>query len=165
MAKKPQYPLEDVLKVKRKRVEDAEKALRLRREELVVEQEKLKVVEQARDVVKNHLADKLKQFRSEMDHGTNTHKITQMKDYMKVVQEKLVIEEKKVKEQKDRVKLAEKKVEEAKIDLTNKQKEVDKLKEHRENWLAGAHKEMEVEEARDQDELGNIIFSLQRRKE
>lgn len=165
MAKEPIYPLSDVLKVKIRRVEDAEKALQLRRRELLQEQEKLKERERERDVVKDHLNDKLKQFRDELDHGTNTHKITQMKNYMKVVQEKLAIEEKKVKEQKDRVKLAEKKVEEAKIDLSNKQREVDKLNEHKKEWLVGAHKEMEVIDAREHDELGNIIYTLQKRKE
>lgn len=164
MAKKPVYPLEDVLKVKIKRVEDAEKALNQRRLELAQEQERLKEREKERDAVKKHMQDKLTQFRQELDSGTNTAKITQMKDYMKVVQEKLAAEEKKVKDQKDKVKQAEKKVEEAKADLNHKQKEVDKFKEHKVNWNVAMNKELEVFEAKEQDELGNIIFTLQQKK-
>jgi flagellar biosynthesis chaperone FliJ len=162
--KKPQYPLEDVLKVKIKRVEDAEKALNQRRIELVQEQERLKEREKERDAVLKHMNDKVKQLRDELDGGTTSPKVQMMKDYMKVVKEKLVLEEKKVKDQKDKVKAAEKKVEEAKNELLLKQKEVDKFKEHKSNWLQGAYKELEVLEARDHDELGNIIYTLHHRK-
>lgn len=165
MAKKNAYPLEDVLKVKMKRVEDAERNLRQRKLELAQEEERLKEREKERDAVQKHMTDKVNQFRRELDAGTNTAKITQMKDYMKVVREKLMIEEKKVKDQKDRVKGAEKRVEEAKLDLLQKQKEVDKLKEHKENWLKGVAKELEVFEAKEHDELGNIVYTLQQRKD
>lgn len=163
MAKKPGYPLEDVLKVKIKRVEDAEKALAQRRVELAQEKERLKEREKERDAVKKHMNDKMTQFRLELDSGTNTAKITQMKDYMKVVKERLVAEEKKVDDQKEKVKQAEKRVEDAKAELAIKVKEVDKLKEHKVNWTKGINKEMEEMEAKEQDELGNIVFSLQRR--
>ena len=163
--KKQIYPLEDVLKVKMKRIEDAERVLRQRKLELVQEQERLKEREKERDAVQKHMTDKVNQFRREIDGGTNSAKITQMRDYMKLVKEKLVIEEKKVKDQQEKVKAAEKKVEEAKLDLLQKQKEVDKLKEHRVNWLKGMQKETELFEATEQDELGNIIHTLQRRKE
>lgn len=162
--KKPAYPLEDVLKVKIKRVEEAEKVLKQRQTELAQEQERLKEREREKEVVQKHMNDKLAQFRRELDSGTNTGKITQMKDYMKVVKEKLAIEEKKVRDQKEKVKQAEKKVEEARIDLNLKRKDVDKLQEHKLNWTKGIHKELEVFEAKEQDELGNIIFTLQQRK-
>ena len=164
MAKKPVYPLEDVLKVKIKRVEDAERALAQRRLELEQEKERLKEREQERDKVQNHMNDKLAQFRRELDSGTNTAKIVQMKDYMKVVKERLVAEEKKVADQKEKVKVAEKRVEDAKAELVLKQKEVDKLKEHRENWMKGMEKELEQVEAKEHDELGNIVYVLQQKK-
>ncbi|MDB2613776.1 type III secretion T3S chaperone [Chlamydiales bacterium] len=159
------YPLEDVLKIKKKRVEDAERALREREAELEKENERLREREAERDKVKQHLADKLRQFRFELDSGlTTSPKIQQMKDYMKLVEEQLVKEEQKVKIQQKAVQEAERKVEEAKAFLAEKKREVDKLEEHKLNWLKGVKKELELEEAKEQDELGNIIYSLQRRK-
>jgi hypothetical protein len=164
-AKKIVYPLEDVLKVKERRVEEAEKQLRLRQQELDKEIAKLKEREKERDLVKTHYQDKLTQIRGELDRGTTSPKIRQMKDYLKVVKDKLVIEEKKVKDQEALVAIAKKNVEAAKRELDLKRKEVDKLKEHKTDWLKGIKREIELEEAKDQDELGNISYSLNQRKE
>jgi flagellar biosynthesis chaperone FliJ len=158
------YPLKQVIEVKQRRVDDQEKVVQERRETLKKEQEKLAQREAERDKAKNHYQSKLNQLRDELDHGTTTDKIQQMKAYLKVAKEKVKIEEKKVKEQKDQVDLAEKALQVALNDLRIKRQEVDKLHTHKKDWEKEMRKELEIIEGREQDELGSIIFSSNQRK-
>lgn len=158
------YPLKQVIEVKQKRVEDAEKVVSEKKIALEKEQEKLTQREAERDKVKNHKADKLKQLRDIMDEGTTSPKIQQMKVYLKVVDEKLKIEEKKVKDQQEQVNIATKNLEQAREELKRKRQEVDKLLSHKKDWEKEMRKEQEIIEGREQDELGSIIFTSQQAK-
>ena len=152
------YPLEQVIDVKKKRVEDAEKALAAERKHLEAEEKKLKERETERDKALQHNQDKINQLRKTLDGGTNTHEVQQMKRYIDVTKEKLEIEERKVEDQKEQVKAAEKKVEQAKLHLKKKKQEVDKLEEHKIIWFKEKKREIELEEIKEQDELGNAMF-------
>lgn len=158
------YPLKQVLEVKQKRVEDAEKVVIEKKLALEKEQEKLAQREAERDKVKTHMHDKLTQLRQMMDEGTTSPKIQQAKAYIKVVQEKLVAEEKKVKDQQEQVTAAEKNLDLAREELKRKRQEVDKLRTHQKDWEKEMQKELDVIEGREQDELGNIIFSTRHRR-
>lgn len=158
------YPLKQVIEVKQKRVDDAEKVVREKQQILTQEQKKLAEKEAERDKVKDHKQEKLKQLRDTLDEGTTTTKIQQMKVYLKVVDEKLKVEEKKVHDQKEQVKIAEKNLEQAKLDLQKKRQEVDKLFMHKKDWDAEKQKELAVIEGREQDELGAIIHTAHHRK-
>lgn len=157
------YPLKQVLEVKQRRAEDAEKVVKEKQLALNKELEKLAEREAERDKVKSHRKDKLQQLRDEMDHGTTTTKIQQMKVYLKLVDEKLKVEEKKVKDQQEQVKVAENNLEQAKIELQRKRQEVDKLLMHKKDWEKEKRKELEVIESREQDELGSIIHTMHQR--
>lgn len=159
MAEDIVYPLKQVLEVKQRRVEDAEKVVKDKQLALIKEQQILEQKEKDRDKVKAHHDDKLKQMRQTMDEGTTSPKIQQMKAYLKVVKDRVVVEEKKVKDQKQQVETAEKNLEEAKRVLKIKRQEVDKLESHRIDWTKEMRKELEVIEAREQDELGSIIYT------
>lgn len=158
------YPLKEILEVKHRRVENAEKVVKEKRVLLEQEQEKLKQREAERDKVLNHYNDKLEQLRQELSHLTTSPTIQQMKVYIKLVKEKLKVEEKKVADQKEQVDLAEKNLELAKKDLALKRQEVDKLLTHRKDWELEMRKEYEIIEGREQDDLGNIIFLTNSRK-
>jgi flagellar biosynthesis chaperone FliJ len=158
------YPLKQVLEVKQRRVEDAEKVVSEKKLTLEKELEKLAQREADRDKVKTHMKDKLTQLRGMMDEGTTSPKIQQAKAYLKVVQGKLIVEEKKVKEQQDQVTLAEKNLELAREELRRKRQEVDKLHTHQKDWEKEMQKERDVIEGREQDELGNIIFTSRNRR-
>ena len=160
------YPLLQVLEVKRRRVEDQEKVVQEKRLALEQEQQKLKEREAERDKVKQHAAVKLKQLRDELDHGTTTPTVMQMKAYLKVAQEKVKVEEKKVKEQRDQVEIAEKALVEARELLSMRRLEVDKLVTHQEDWEMEMRKERDIAEGREQDELGSVIHTtnVNRRK-
>lgn len=158
------YPLKQVIEVKQRRVEDAEKVVKEKQLALTKEQQKLADREAERDIVKKHKQEKLQQLRETMDQGTTSPKIQQMKVYLKLVEEKLKVEEKKVKDQKEQVAIAEKNLEQARLDLQRKRQEVDKLLTHQKDWEKQMQKEMDIIEGREQDELGSIIHAVHHRK-
>lgn len=151
------YPLDQLVQIKKKRLEEAEKTLREKKEALVKEQEKMAQLEKKRDEVKAHYQEKLTQLREKLDAGTSTSKITQMKQYLKIVVEDLAVEEKKVAAQKVVVEAAEKQVEEARQDLFKKQKDVEKLGLHHQEWKKEMHVEAERREGHEGDEMGSSM--------
>ncbi len=159
-----EYPLKQVIEVKQRRVEDAEKVVRERQLALEKEELKLKEREAERDKVKNHKKDKLTQLRDTLDHEMSSPKVQQMKAYLKVVEEKLRVEEKKVKDQLAQVTLAQKNLDQAREDLRIKRLEVDKLVSHKKDWEKEMKKEQEIIEGREEDELGTVIFVSRNRK-
>jgi hypothetical protein len=160
----PQYPLEQVLGVKKDRVKRAEKVLAEKKRALEIEEEKLKKVEASRDKVLHHHNDKLAQLRRKFDEGSTSPEIQTMKIYLKVVKENLHKEEENVKKQKEQVRIAAHNVEEAQKDLRKKRKETEKLEMHKEEWLKGEMKELIRKEESYQNEVGTTIFETQKRK-
>ncbi len=161
---KPIYPLEQVLEVKQRRVSDAEKIVVEKKEALQKEEKKLADIEAERDKVKNHYQDKLTQFRVMLDGGTTSPKIQQTKAYIKIVAEKLVVEEKKVKDQKEQVKTAQKNLDQAIEHLRIKRQEVDKLLIHKKDWQKMIQKELDIIEGNEQDEMGFLVHLSNTRK-
>lgn len=159
----PKYPLLEVLQVKIRRVQDQEIVVNRKRENVENEKKKLAEREAARDKVLKHYHDKLWQLRNELDHDTDAETIKMMKVYIKEVSEKLKVEEKKVEEQKKVVEAAQKELDEAVAELKKRRQDVDKIETHREDWLKGVKKELQVIEGREEDELGQIIFSKNQR--
>jgi hypothetical protein len=154
----PQYPLEEVLEIKHRRVEIAELVVKEKKKLLEAEQKKLQEREAERDKVKKHLRDKVDQLRRILDEGTTSDKIDRGKIYIKVVQERLAVEEKKVKDQKQQVDLAEKNLQIAKNQLKDREKERDKIITHRQEWTKATIKELQVVETRAEDEIGSTMF-------
>jgi hypothetical protein len=158
------YPLKQIIEVKQKRVDDAEKVVKEKQAALEAEQEKLRQREVERDKVKKHYQDKLNQLREILDSETTSPKILQMKVYIKIVDEKLKVEEKKVKDQQDQVNTAQKNLDQAKENLRIKRQEVDKLLNHKKDWEKEMRKELEIIEGREQDELGSMIYTTNKRR-
>lgn len=159
------YPLEQIIGVKKKRVEEAEAMVVQREKELEAEREKLRQAEEARDRVANHLQDKVMQLREKLDEGTTSDQVIGAKRYIAVVQEKLEEEEKKVQAQKEAVALAEQKLQEAKEFVKQKRKELEKIQTHKKEWLKEQMKELERLEQLELDEIGQIIYLGKRLKE
>lgn len=159
------YPLAEVIVVKKRRVEAAEKVLKEKLEILKKEQDILEQRKAERDKVVKHHDEKLAQLRDELDHGTTSPTVQQMKAYLKVVKERVIQENKKVKDQEDQVALAEKNVQIARDELNKKRLEVDKLETHRKDWETGMRKELEVIEGREQDEIGSVVFNMRQRQQ
>jgi len=158
-----EYPLMQVLEIKKRRVEDAEKVVKQKKEELEEEKRKLKEAEAARDKVLQHKQEKLDQLRDELDHGTTSDKIEQMKNYLEVVEDRVKTEEKKVANQKEQVKVAEDNLEAARQELFRKRQEVEKLETHRKDWEKEMRLELALIEQRELDEIGNITYVTRKR--
>jgi len=158
------YPLEELVKIKQKRFEQAVKLLEEKKLLLKREQDILKNLEKERNKVFKHKEDKLKQLRQALDKGESTDKIRQKKDYYKVVQEHLIEEEKKVKKQEKNVKEAEVELEKARKNLFEKQKDIEKLQIHKKEW----EKEMKHFEAQKElllnDEIGSIKYIIKKKE-
>jgi flagellar biosynthesis chaperone FliJ len=160
------YPLEQVLSVKKDRVDKAERVVEEKQRALEVEQAKLKKVEAMRDEVKNHKADKINQLDEAFKKGTTSDEILQAKAYLKVVDEKLAQEEKKVAGQKEQVIAAERKLKEAQADLSQKRKDEEKIALHKEHWEKEMMLELSKKEALEQDEIGQLMHQAhQKRRE
>lgn len=150
------YPLEQLALIKQRKLDEAEKLLKEKKASLVKEEEKFATVEAARNKVLAHRTAKLTQLREELDRGTTTDKIQQMKSYLKIVDEELKQKESKVAEQKKKVDEAKRQVELARENLLKKQQDVEKLKIHRKEWEAEMRLEMERLEATEEDEMGSV---------
>ncbi|MEZ5315318.1 MAG: type III secretion T3S chaperone [Chlamydiales bacterium] len=164
MAKKL-YPLQQVLLVKKDRVEKAEKVVQKKKQALTIEEDKLKKIEEARNLVLNHHNSKLAQLREALDKGTTSNEVLQMKSYLKVVKEKLEKEEKKVETQQQQVKIAKRDLQEAQDHLKIKRVEEEKLSLHKEAWDKEVQAELIKKEAKEQDEIGQIVYTSQKKKQ
>jgi hypothetical protein len=157
--KDQKYPLEQLVLIKQKKLEEAEKNLRDKKRALEEEEKKLQTVEKERDKVKDHRFSKLTQLREKMDEGAPSEKIQQMRYYLKEVDQQLAQKELKVKEQIRHVETAQKNIEIARADLLKKQQDVEKMRMHREEW----DKEMKAieiqKEGVETDEMGSVLHN------
>ena len=159
-----EYPLEDVRLIKIQRRDKAEELVKQRRKELEEQEKKLEEAKKKRDKVLEHQTDKLNQLRQAFDEGTTSDEIIQMKNYLKVVQEKVEAEEEKVKAQQEEVTKAEEELEMAKEELRARRNEVDKLDMHKTQWVKMMQEELRLEMAKELDEIGNILYLKNREK-
>ena len=160
------YPLGQVLDVKIKRQEEAEKIATEKRRIFDAEMEKLKTQEAKRNEVLGHYQNKLTQLRQVLDSGdVTTTEITQMRDYMKTVKEKLLKEESLVKEQKKKTDTAEEALNESIKIVKSKRLDVDKMKIHKGEWTEETNKELAKNEEKLLDEVGTTMFYGKQGKE
>lgn len=151
----PRYPLKQLAEIKQKNLETAEINLRDKKRVLEQEQTSLTKKEKERDLVKEHRIDKLQQLRDHMDEGAVPHKVEQMKQYLKLVDEKLAVKQQAVIEQKKKVKLAEEEVDKARKELIECQQDVEKMRLHRKEWDREMHLIEEQKEGVEMDEIGS----------
>lgn len=160
----PIYPLAQVLLIKQKRVEEAQRIVKEKLDALEKEKKTLRELEEKRDKAKELYQRKLTQMRELMDSESTSPKLQQLKNYLKIVKEQLVEHDNKVAAQQKQVDAAQKNYDLAKEDLRLKQLEVDKFIEHRKDWTKEMLKEQEIIQGREQDELGSMIFTVNSRK-
>ena len=151
-----EYPLHQVVEIKQKRLEEAERLLKEKRALLEEEETKLRKCEEEFEKSKAHYDDKIAQLRDELDAGTTSDKIDQMKNYLHIVEDDLKLKKKKVKEQQQAVVKAEEAVEVARQDMLQKQRDIEKLSMHKEEWVKEVKYEERRQEANEQDEIGTI---------
>ncbi len=159
------YPLEQLLQIKKSRYDQALKTLEKKKALLEEEKKKLEKCEREKGRVLTHKQEKLRQLRQDLDGGTTSDKVQTGKQYLKVVEEKLQEEEKKVEKQKQNVKNAEKQVEIAKEELFQKKRDLEKLEIHQKEWKKEVKLWSTRQEALEHDELGSISHSFRKKKD
>lgn len=158
------YPLEQLVLIKQRRLEESERILKEKKEELEKEKERGKKLEAERDKTFEHRQDKLNQLREILDKGTTSDKIKVMREYIEVVNEELIQKEKRLQAQKKVIEEGEIAVEEARKDMLKKQQDVEKLKIHRKEWEKEMKLQMEHKEGIETDDLGTSMHTTRKRK-
>lgn len=157
------YPLEQMIVIKKNRFDAAIKLLDEKKALLEKEYEKLYDLTEERNQVREHKIAKLEQLRHELDTGTTTDKIQQGKVYLKIVDEKLAEKEKVLAEQQKRVDAAQKQVDIATDDLFQKKKDLEKLELHKKEWEKEMGYWVRQKEESEHDELGSATYQTRRR--
>ncbi|RDB31822.1 type III secretion T3S chaperone [Candidatus Similichlamydia laticola] len=152
------YPLEQVLAVKKRRAEIAEREMHEKQNILLQEREQLLYIKKQRDQVKQHHIDKLNQLRSILDREARTNALQRARNYVDLVAERLRTEEERVQKQQHQVDTAEAAFEMARQVWLQRRKEVEKIEKHRKEWLQIAWKEFRKEEAKYIEEVGTLIY-------
>ncbi len=158
------YPLQQLMEIKLRRLEEAERELTKRKEELEEEEKKLEAAKKALQEVLDHKAEKMEQMRAEMDKGTTTDKIEQMKKYLDTVEDKRKVKDDAMKKQQLEVEKAETAVEEARQNVFRKQADVEKLKMHRKEWDAEQLYLEKQEDAKQTEETGTAMHVRKKKK-
>jgi len=158
------YPLEQLVEIKQKRVDDAEKLLIEKKELLKKEEEKLKKCQEKVKKTQKHYDEKLDDFYDSFEgDGTTSTKVNRLKDHLKATLEKLAEEKKAVEKQKSIRNEAQEAVNEAKAILDQRRIDLQKITEHRASWTQEELKEKKRLDIIEHDELGSAIHS-QRQK-
>lgn len=158
------YPLEEVFYIKKRKLDEAEKVLKEKKEILAKEEQKMIPIRKEYEEAKEIRDAKLRQLRETLDQGSTSTKIAQMKQYLKIVDEKLKQKEVKLKEQQKLIDTAKKNVETARLDYIDKQKDVEKIHLHKGEWTKETEKERLHQEAQVEEEIGTAGFAKKRRQ-
>src|SRR3990167_3585080 len=164
MANPLNYPLEELMVIKKNRFDQAVQVLEEKKTILEKTYETLYDVTKKRDEVLEHKRTKLTQLRDSLDEGTSTDKIQQMKIYLKLVEENLSAKEKKVVEQQKQVDFAQKQVDIATDELFQKKKDLEKMEIHKQEWEKEVHYWAERKEAGEHDEQGSTTHQLRKQE-
>jgi hypothetical protein len=159
------YPLQQLVTIKKNRFEQAVKILEEKKILLEKALKKLYDLKAERDQVLQHKVEKLTQLRATLDEGTTTDKIQQMKVYLKIVDEKLAEKEKKVVEQQKQVDLAQKQVDAAMQEVFQRKKDLEKLEMHKIEWEKEVRYWTEQKETIEHDEQGSATHTTRKRQE
>jgi len=161
--KKEKYRLQPLLEVKLRNKRKTEIELGKAFKALKQEEEKLKVLERE----KQEIIDRREQSRREMSEkiamGESVVKDTQV--HLNYLKKLLEDEEKKdleIVEQKEAIKRAEEALAQAKRDYIDACKEVKIMEKHKELWKKKVKKQLEFEETKEMNELGNVIHQLRK---
>lgn len=158
------YPLEQLLTIKKNRFDQAIKLLEEKKALLAKAQAKFQEAVRQRDLVLQHKLAKLQQLRDELDQGTTTDKIQTMKRYLKVVDEQLAEKERKMAEEQKQMDLAQKQVDLAQAEMLQKRKDLEKMELHKGEWKKEARLWIEQKEEVEHDEQGAATHALRKQE-
>jgi hypothetical protein len=153
------YPLVEVIRIKKRRLEEAERVLHEKKMILDKELEKLAICEKEADEAKKIFDTYLAKLREAMDQGEPTTKIDQHKLHLKELKLRHQTAQKKVDAQKKVVKSAQEAVDLARADHQLKAKELEKLSIHKAEWLIAFSKAELLKEDTALDDISTSAYS------
>lgn len=162
MSKK--YPLHQLDVIKKKRLDQAERALREKKEEERVAQEKHDKAKSDRDKALEARDNKLNLLREKMDEGAPSAKIETIRVYLKIVDETFQQKHQIYETFAERLRVAQEATEQARQEVIKKQKDQEKMKEHRKQWDKELKVLEEQEEAKLTDDIGTVRFIKEQQK-
>lgn len=158
------YRLQPVLDKKEKLKKDAEKALADTRAGLAKQQDILKQKEEDVQKAIRKRDEYTEKLVAKMDKGMEMRDITAAKAYQEVLKNNVVTAEKKVEDQKKVVAEWEQKVEAAVARVTEATKEMKVIEKHKENWQTAVKKEIEEKEEKEQEEVAQNLYQMNRKQ-
>jgi flagellar biosynthesis chaperone FliJ len=164
MSNEKNYPLVEVIRIKKRRLDEAEKVLREKKQILEKEIEKLSICQKELDEAKKIFDNYLQKLRDAMDSGEPSKKIEQHKIHLKDLKERFLQAQAKLDMQKKAVKKAEEAVELARQDYLQKEKEVEKLHIHKSEWIQAMKLEAQRIEDITMDDISTSSFSRKKKE-
>jgi hypothetical protein len=158
------YPLEQLIEIKKKRVEDAEKVFIEKKKIHEKQVELLKKEKEKKEEINRHYEDKLEEFYTSFDKGTTSDKIKMRKDYLKKVLEDLKNQDQKVKQQAMKVETALQEKNDAKKILDKRRQDVEKIETHEVEWQKTRKKEEELKKQAEHDELSSSTYDFRKKR-
>lgn len=165
MPKKEQYRLKAMLTVKERNKKQAEIELARAFKALEEEKKRLKELEEEKEAIIQKKIAAREDMASKMFAGENS--IAESKKHLRFIERLNEEEEEKQKEieaQEDEVKRAEQRVHTCRKDYRDACRELQVMEKHRELWKKKIAKEKEKLEAKEMNELGNVLHEVKRRR-
>jgi flagellar export protein FliJ len=164
--KLPPYRLQPVLDKRQRAKEDAEKALGAAQKALEAEMQKEAECVEAIEKIKRTKEEAKAEMNKKMLEGQmGVSDIQQHKNYLKSLDFEIQQARERLEQQREQVKRAEQAVAQKREALMEATKEFQAIEKHRENWVAQIKKEREEAEAKEQEEIGNVLFLQRQRKD
>ncbi|MEC8306543.1 MAG: hypothetical protein VXZ72_01635 [Chlamydiota bacterium] len=157
------YPITQLMIIKKKRLESAEKAWKKAKEKLQNERAKEKKLEKEKDKSLSHRNDKLRQLRQQLDSGEPSEVILATKRYLTITNEDLDAKQRVWQAQKEVVAQADQEVKLARKECIQKECDLEKIKEHQILWLRDHHKHEVRIQDKEEDELGMLTHQQHQR--
>ena len=161
MAKKEKYRLQAMLTVKYRNKRNSEIELAKSVKALKEEEERLQELEEEKQEIIQRREDARKDHALKVASGES--QVAESHGHMNFIKKLLEDEEKKdeeIEEQKGVVQQAEERVAQAKRDYIDACKEVKIMEKHKELWQKKQKQQLEKEEAKVMNELGNVLHQL-----
>lgn len=155
------YRLEALLTVKLRNKRNCEIQLARAFATLKEEEQKLKDLEEEKQDIIQRREDSRKDMALRVSSGES--RVSETHGHLDFIKKLIEDEEKKdeeIKEQKEEVKSAEEKLAQAKRDYIDACKEVKIMEKHKALWRKKVAHELEREEAKIMNELGNVLYQL-----
>lgn len=165
MPKKERYRLQAMLTVKHRNKRRSEIELARAFKTLKDEEEKLKELEEEKEEIIKRREDARRDHASRVASGES--QMAESHAHMNFIRKLLEDEEEKQKEieaQEEVVAKAKERLAQAKRDYIEACKQVKVMKKHKELWKKKIRQELEKHEAKEMNELGNVLHGLNKRK-